>query len=359
MHNPEAARWWLFSRRVDLSILAIPAVIALVSLVLIREDGQRSMPLWAFLLLIVAFDVSHVWATIYVTYLDKRAFRSRPLLYTLPIPLCFVVAYRLHSHSSSLFWTLLAYVAIYHFIQQQWGFIALYKARAQERNSFDYHCDKWTLWAGALGPVLLWHASPARQFDWFNAGESFIFSIESYLKPDILAASLAFAAVYVLRQAWLWLKHGRFNVGKNLWMLGSWISWYVGIGLAEHPLVSAAFLNLFHGIPFLAIVWFRCHRGARKEGASPLLRWLTQRKQWLAFYAIILGLAVLEELLWDGLVWKQYLPNLIGIGEQALAPHWLSLTVAFLSVPQMVHYFLDAFIWKLDQHNKDLQEALL
>ena len=60
MHSPETARRWLFSKRVDLSILAIPAAIAVVSLLLIREDGQRSMPLWAFLQTPLAHHYCHV-----------------------------------------------------------------------------------------------------------------------------------------------------------------------------------------------------------------------------------------------------------------------------------------------------------
>jgi len=344
----------------DLAILAVPAVASALSLFAMRSEGGHPMPLWAFLLLIVAFDVAHVWGTIYVTYMDREIFQKRRLLYLLPIPIAFAVAFRLHSFSASLYWSLLAYIAIYHFIQQQWGFIALYKARALEQSSFDYHLDKWTLWVGALGPVLLWHASPARQFDWFNAGESFIATIDPIFKPDIMALMVAFAVVYVARQVQRHVRDNHFNIGKNIWMVCSWVSWSVGIGLSNHPLVSAAFLNLFHGIPFLAIVWYRCNRRweGRTEGPSPLLAWLSQRRRWLAFYSFIFAFAIVEELFWDGIVWRIYVPKVFGWEGLHVEPMWLSFWVALLSVPQIVHYFLDAFIWKLDRNNTDLVRSV-
>jgi len=359
MTQPHAvASRWLVSARFDLGILLVPMVASLVSLVTLYGRGA-DVPLWAYLLLIVAFDVAHVWATTLVTYFDREVLRSRRLLLFLPVPLFLGLTYRLHAHSPTLFWTLLAYVAIYHFIKQQYGFIALYKARAGEGERLDYYLDKWTLWAGALGPVLIWHASPARQFDWFNAGEFFIAEIDPAFTGDIVAVMAVFAVVYVGRQVKLW-STGHFNVGKNLWMACSWMSWSVGIGLADHPLVSAAFLNLFHGIPFIAIVWHRCNKRwqGTTGGPSPFVAWVSQRRRWLLFYLVALVPAVFEETLWDGFVWQQYLPSLLSFEMPELSPTALSVWVAVLSLPQIMHYFLDAWIWRLDGSNPDLHAAL-
>lgn len=351
---------WIVGRRFDLTILAVPAIAALASLGLMRGPREHGVPLCAFLVLIVAFDVAHVWATIYLTYLDREVMAKRKALLLLPIPLTIAVAFRLHLHSPALFWTLLAYVAIYHFVMQQWGFIALYKSRASETSRFDYYLDKWTLWAGALGPVLLWHASPARQFDWFNAGESFIGKLDPSLGPDILTVVCVVGAVYVLRQIDLAVSKRRFNLGKNLWMGCAWTSWFVGIGLAQHPLVSAAFLNLFHGIPFLALVWHRCNRRweGKTSARSRLLAYLSQRKNWFLFYGLILAIAIVEESLWDGIVWRVYLPSLLGTPLPRVSGAALSAWVAVLSVPQIVHYYLDAWIWKLDGSNPDLHTTV-
>ncbi len=351
---------WIVSRRFDIAIVAIPMVAALASLLTLNQAFASSLPLWAFLLVIVAFDVAHVWGTIYLTYLDREVMRRRPLLLWLVLPVAFLVAYRLHLHSATLFWTVLAYVAIFHFIQQHYGFIALYKLCGGERDSVDYYLDKWTLWVGALGPVALSHATPMRQFDWFNAGEQFIVTIHPSFRREIIAAMAIFALVYIARQVQLWVRERRFNLGKNMWMVCAWISWSVGLSLGAHIFISAAFLNLLHGIPFLALVWYRCnkrHEG-RRSPHSPLLSWLSHRKNWLYFYGLVLGLAIIEESLWDGKVWRVYLPSLLPFEIVEPKAAALSMWVALLSVPQIVHYYLDAWIWKLDKSNPDLLEVL-
>lgn len=355
---PSPKGLWLVSRRFDVTMVAVPLVASLVSLLTLHHQAPR-FPLWAYLILIVAFDVAHVWGTVYVTYLDGEVFRRRRLLLVATPVVSFVLAYRLHSHSPQLFWTLLAYVAIYHFIKQLYGLIALYKARAGERDRSDYYLDKFTLWVGAIGPVLLWHASPARQFDWFNAGESFIGRIDPAFEGDVLVVMGLTALVYVGRQAQLARSAAGLNVGKNVWMLAAWVSFGVGIGLSSHALVSAAFLNLFHGVPFLMLVWHR--RNALDEGTvgaagRRCVTWLSQRKHWLAFYLVILAPALFEESLWDWFVWQAYLPDLLGSAPRDVGDG-PSFWVALLSVPQIAHYYLDAFIWKFDETNPDLERA--
>lgn len=250
--------------------------------------------------------------------------------------------------------------AIYHFAKQQYGFIAIYKARAGERSRFDYLLDKGTLWAGALGPVLLWHATPNGQFNWFGSGEDFLLRLPSEAQLVVAGAMALVGSVYVLRQLHLVLSGRGFNAGKNLWMAAAWVSWYAGVRLADHLLVSAAFLNFLHGLPFLALVWRRCN--ARWEGrarpGAPLVAWLSQRRRWLAFYGVLFAIACVEELFWDGMVWQTYLPSLAGVKLPRLSHVGMSFWIALLSTPQIVHYFLDGFIWKLNDKNPDLREAL-
>lgn len=335
-------RRWIVSGPVDLAMLGVPLALTLAVLALPRPAG---VPLWAFLLLVVAFDVAHVWATLYLGYLDGAALRRRPLLFLLPIPLLAAASYRLHLHSAELFWTLVAYVAIHHFAAQQWGFVALYRLRHGERDPWDRALDKWTLWVGALGPVALWHTTA--RFDWFGHGERFLLQLDPGLRPDILAVMAGVALVYLARQA-QHARAGRFNLGKNLWMLAAWSSWSAGLALAEHPLASLACINLLHGIPFLILVWFRVR--ARGRPAAGVQGWLATRL-W-AFYGLVLVLALLEEGAWDGLVWGKY------TARHELAPGVTSLVVALLATPQLVHYYLDGWLWKLDGSNPDWEAAL-
>ncbi|MBW2523358.1 MAG: hypothetical protein JRI23_04255 [Deltaproteobacteria bacterium] len=357
---------WIVSRRVDLAIFLTPLVLATLTLPLYGHVRGGDIPLAVFVFVIIAFDVAHVWATIYRVYLDPVELRRRPVLYLASVPLFFVAAFRLHSYSATAFWTVLAYVAIFHFIKQLYGFVAIYRLRAGERAPFDYHLDKIAVWVGALGPVLWWHASPRRQFDWFNAGESFLVRLPPEIISDLTVVYGSVALVYVGRQLQVFVARRHFNAGKNLLMSATWLTWAVGIRMADSPIVSAAFLNLIHGIPFLVLVWLYCHRkwhgpasAAASASGARAIRWLSARSHVWAFYLLVFGLALLEEGLWDGLVWQHYLPTDLGVALPELSAPVTSLAVATLSLPQILHYFLDAFIWRFDGSNPNLRELVL
>ncbi len=344
----------------DLSIVLVPVCTALASLAAIAYF-EIEQPLWAYLFFFVAFDVAHVWSTIYITYLDREVMRRRQRLLWTVVPLCFAVSFGLHAISPLWFWTAIAYVAVFHFAKQQYGFVAMYKAKARERHKFDYYLDKWTLWLGTMGPVAIWHATPMAEFDWFDSGEDFLVTFPPWVQWAVGAVMAVVALVYLGRQCWVWNREQRVNVGKNLWMGATWLSWILGILGSDHLLISAAFLNLLHGLPYLALIWRRCNvRWQNQERLagepSRLVSWVSQRHRWIWFYALVFALAIVEEILWDGLVWRKYMPGLTGLSAPVLATWGLSFWVAFLSLPQVVHYFLDAFLWKMNRSNPDLKE---
>lgn len=348
---PRAA--WLVSPGFDLGLIAVPLLLSGLFLLL---PPQPDVPLWAFLFLVVAFDVAHVWATLYLGPLDPEVRRRRPWLLLLPLPVAWLIAFRLHLHDPTLYWTVLAYVAIHHFAAQQWGFVALYRALAGQRDPVDRHLDRWATWTGALGPVLLWHADPERQMDWFKHGERFLFQLDPSLRGDILTAMAAIGGLWLARQVQHLLR-GTFVPGKAAWVIATWVSWSGGLLLSSNPLLSLAAINLLHGLPFLALVWVRLERGRPQGGRSLLDRLRGPGRVW-AFYGLLLLLAVGEEGLWDGLHWGTYLPALTGWPKPDLPAGATSALVALLALPQTVHYYLDAWLWKLDGSNPDLHLAL-
>jgi hypothetical protein len=353
-----APRRWIISPKTDVLVVVLPMLAALLSLFVIR-GLEIQEPLWAYLLFFVSFDVAHVWSTLYLSYLDKEAFgRHRSFLLAI-VPACFLGVFALHYVSPTAFWTILAYFAIYHFAKQQYGFIAIYKALHKERAALDYRLDKLTLWVGALGPVLLWHSAPRGQFDWFGSGEEFLFTLPTSWHPWVQAAMVLVAGAWVGRQVQRWARGAGVNRGKVLWMVASWVSWYVGVRVADHLFVSAAFLNLFHGVPYLMLVWRRCNvRWGQGQAPGPgqrLVAWISQRRRLLIFYGLLLALAVVEEALWDGVVWKKYLPEATGWSGPELSAWALAAWVSLLSLPQVVHYFLDGVLWKMNAKNPDLK----
>ena len=97
----------------------------------------------------------------------------------------------------------------------------------------------------------------------------------------------------------------------------SWLTWSVAI-FNDHAVVSLAFMNLFHGIPFFVIVWnvararheqIATQHGQPRLGVSErAMRALTEDggRGARLYLALLLCLGAAESLMWELLVVKEY-----------------------------------------------------
>ena len=66
---------WLFSRSIDLCVLGMPVWITWAICFAMPEHViKNDLPLWVWAVFIVGIDVSHVWSTLFRTYLDREEF---------------------------------------------------------------------------------------------------------------------------------------------------------------------------------------------------------------------------------------------------------------------------------------------
>lgn len=347
---------WIVSPQFDLCVFLGPIIFATLISPFAYLYYPDSIPLWAFISIIILFDVAHVWATNYRIYFDSNEIKRRPFFYLLPIPTFFVLSYCLIIYSENIYWTILAYVAVFHFIKQPWGFVSIYKKKYKEISKLDLHFDKYMVWAAGLYPVFIWHGSPGRVFDWFNAGESFILKLPSQIIP-LLYSLYGFGIIlYILRQIYLYKKQKLLNLPKHILMFAIYLTWAIGIYMTN-PIISAAFLNLFHGIPFFAIIWlYSKNKYTDQSNLYPLISKIFYNKSVFAFVGIVFVFALIEEYFWDQLIWHTYLPeaSFIHLNFQLKA-----FFIALLSLPQIIHYWLDMFIWKMNsKNNPDLKKYL-
>ena len=99
-------------------------------------------------------------------------------------PICFAVAFALSSISFHVFWRCLAYVAVYHFIKQQYGFMRIYKAKAKDFRKKIFK-DNFIIYLSMLYPVLYWHLNLDRNFSWFVENDFFQISLtQEYLQSE-------------------------------------------------------------------------------------------------------------------------------------------------------------------------------
>jgi len=335
---------WLVSARWDLSVFGGSALLAFALLVWGRVSGalEGVTPPWAWIATVLAVDVAHVWSTAYRVYLDPEERLRRPALY-LGVPLAaYVVGVVLYSTSPGLFWRVLAYLAVFHFVRQQYGWVALYRRRLGPSTTLDRVLDDAAIYSATLYPVLWWHANLPREFEWFIEGD-FIPGLPATAAARLLPVHLLLTAAYVARQVWQ-RAHGRpVSPGKDLVIATTWLTWYVGIVVLDSDYAFTVTNVLVHGIPYLGLVW-RYGRG-RFRGTAGALGRVFHARGWPLFLATLVAVAWLEEWGWDRFVWHER-PSLFPGPDLAASTAALALLVPLLALPQATHYLLDAWIWR-------------
>ena len=160
---------WLFSPTVDLLTFLGSAVVALALLAVAWPFGwlESESPEWLWVTAVLMIDVAHVYATGFRVYFDPVELRRRPWVYTLTPLLGFLIGLSLYSESKMIFWRTLAYLAVFHFVRQQYGWVALYRSRAGERGRAGFWIDTLAIYLATVYPLIHWHAHLPRRFWWF------------------------------------------------------------------------------------------------------------------------------------------------------------------------------------------------
>jgi hypothetical protein len=132
---------------------------------------------------------------------------------------------------------------------------------------------------------------------------------------------------------------------------GTTASWYIGIVYLNGDMAFTLLNVVSHGIPYMALIWIYGKKSISTTAKqhSQLLQWIFSRYGLLLFLSIIFLLAYLEEGLWDITLWKEH-TTVFGIfnwGNIKLSEALLTLVVPLLALPQITHYIIDGFIWKV------------
>lgn len=330
---------WLFSKRDDLLAFGGSAAMAFALLGVGWAMGiaESDAPDWIWLSCILLVDVAHVWSTLYRVYFDGAEVRRRPLLYLGAPVLCYGAGVLLHAFDSRLFWTVLAYVAVFHFVRQQVGWVALYSRREGSASDLDRHLDTLATYTATIGPLVWWHGHLPRSFSWFVEGD-FVAGLASGVSDVAMPLYWAVLALWLCRQVWRVRTDSPPSTGKLVVVFTTWACWYVGIVALDGDFAFTVTNVLIHGVPYLWLTY----RYGRTRTSAPVVSRLLRGGVPVFFISIVL-FAVFEEAVWDRWVWH----DRGWFGEGAtLGSVGLSLLVPFLILPQVVHYVLDGFIWR-------------
>ncbi len=362
---PDAAKnnppVWLFSAPVDIAAFLGSGLLALALLAYGAHAGllESDTPSWAWVPIIILIDVAHVYATGFRVYFDTNELNRRPLLYYGTPLVAFVIGWAIHSESPDWFWRILAYVAVFHFVRQQYGWVAMYRGKAREPDGWQKWIDTATIYLATIYPLVYWHARLPREFWWFREWDfqSVPIQLSSIIAPLYWAA----VGAYLVKAVWQW-RSGRANPGKDIVVVVTILCWYLGIITFNSDYAFTVTNVIIHGVPYIVLTYWYVRarqRGKQKEwnelGESELGEdsepvYPREPRKWsgLATIAMILAtvwlLAYVEQLLWYRFLWQER-PWLFGSSVD-LDVRFQHCLAALLATPQATHYILDGFIWK-------------
>jgi len=338
---------WLFSRGIDLTVFFGSAVLSLLLLAVGWQLGvlNSESPEWTWVGAVLFIDVAHVWSTSFRVYFDKAELKRRFGLYLL-VPIGgYAIGVALYSEGSLTFWKVLASVAVFHFIRQQYGWVALYRRKLKE-------VERWTRWVDAIAvymatiyPLAFWMTRLPRNFEWFVKNDFIALPgvVETILFPVYVVALTA----YFAKSVYLYFNRGFLNIGKDIVIATTAICWYVGIVVFNSDYAFTVTNVVIHGVPYFALIYV--YARTRRAFTGGVYRAFSHN--WLIFLATLWALAYFEELFWDRGVWHER--------EWLFGTAWQldglkMYLVPLLALPQITHYVLDGFIWRRN-NNPDLR----
>lgn len=347
---------WLFSRRVDLLVFGGSALLSclLIALGAALDLLDADAPTWTWLLCVVAIDVAHVWSTGFRVYFLTHELRARPLLfYGVPL-LAYLVGVALHAVGPLAFWRALAYLAVWHFVRQQMGFMRLYGRRNRAQTALDGALDQCAIVISMLYPLISWHAHLPRAFTWFVQGDFVADELVQASARAVLPAAqvccvLALGA-FGVRQ-WLLWRRGSWVPGKLVLVLATCCCWVLGIVVFDSDYAFTVSNIVLHGVPYFVLT----HRYARAATPSSLARRIAIAG-FVPFALVCIALALAEEALWDSLIWHEHVSSLGA--DFALSAAGSLFVVPLLAVPQVTHYVLDGLVWRVRRENPVLRREL-
>jgi hypothetical protein len=356
---------WIMSKSGDLLLWFVPVWLLWIVFFSNSDYFQSiDLPIWGWVIFILGFDVSHVWSTIFRTYLEKDEFKSHKKVLIIAPILVFSISIILLNISVLMFWRVMAYIAVFHFIKQQYGFLMLYKFKAKE-NYKQLISDKFIIYFATLYPIVFWHFNSQSNINWFVEND-FIKMTLVYDNPGLQDTIFFYCNVLYWLVIGLYFilelkafKTQQVSIPKLLWVMTTAVNWWFAIVYFNSDLIFSITNVVAHGLPYISLVYFYKMKKEHIVTQQPVK--LKTRFKFLGILLLtIISIAMVEEYLWDMLVYRdhsEFFDSILPYSFEQLTSHWtLILVIALLALPQQTHYLIDGFIWKFNAKNKHIKQ---
>jgi hypothetical protein len=247
----------------------------------------------------------------------------------------------------------LAYVAVFHFIKQQVGFILLYDKTTENINSLKFiskKIDTLLTWIITGFPFLYWMMNyESISLNWFIPWE-YIFISRLVPQTELIwIIYIISILIYIIFQILLIFRWVKVNPIKYLYILWTAYIWFNGMVVYNSIIVFGFWNILLHGLNYYGIIIGSTYQN---RNYGKLIQ--TMKNFWIVFLSItiissLLLLGYIEEFFWDQFVWREKTI----IFSDFFYNIWydqtiLTIIVSILWSIQLTHYILDRYIWRWD-----------
>ncbi|RHX87710.1 hypothetical protein [Leptospira stimsonii] len=350
------SKGWIFNPAVDLSFIILPGILSVFFLFILNKLNILPSEInpWTWFFAVLLIDVAHVYSTLFRSYFNEEEWREKKtLLITVPI-VCFLFSVFLYSFGSIWFWRIMAYVAVFHFIRQQFGFLALYRKKT-ESIQIPFVLDKLTIYLMGGIPILYWHLTDQkREFSWFMDGDFLVYPIPTFASA-LLWLQQIWLGLYLAIHIIYFFKYRSFPFGKILLVINTWCVWFFGIVYFNSDFSFTITNVINHGIPYIFLLFYYVI-----QNPNEIIGEVFKSKAWITVLICFLGVLFLfsfvEEWAWDSFIWKDHYQIFQNASFYSLElPEFATaLLASVLFLPQFTHYVLDAYLWKIGKPNPRL-----
>jgi hypothetical protein len=209
--------------------------------------------------------------------------------------------------------------------------------------------DSLIWWTITWFPMLYWFSNlDTRNYIWFFEGE--FIKLPSEIFPFWWVIFIILLFVYIIYEFFRIFTWKKVNLLKYVYIFVTFFIWFNGIVWNNSLLIFAFWNVLLHGLNYFWIVYL--------SSKNKLKHWNYETSKFIkrimsysiiSFVFLLLVIATIEEYLWDQLFrnerWDFWWTTFYNIPD-----HLNIIVYAFiiwlLALPQLTHYFLDAYIWK-------------
>ena len=239
-----------------------------------------------------------------------------------------------------------------HSLMQQYGFARVYDFKAKTGAPSTAKFDLFFSWIFFLNMLIV---SPLFSTLWIRIFHEWHLLVDATHVQLIQNISWIvtgmYGTIWLLHIIWTLRNGYAINPLKYAFLGVSYFLWYFTSFSTEYLLVYAVAHRIMHGVQYIVMVYFyNRHKIERGVNDSPFINFVSRPGNIKAFLLMCVAYALVFHALTEGHVRD------FGFGFIGFNANFDLFSYSLLSSFALIHYYYDAFIWKV--RKKEVQEGL-